>query len=235
MRIMEASTDRRVRRTRGLLHQALIELMLERDYTRISVRDILDRADVGRSTFYAHYRDKDDLLLVSCGEYLRAAIGAALGDSTLGGQGGSAADGQGDSVSDGQDGSAANRHSGSAATQHSGPAADGVSMLLAPVATLFRLTAEHRNIYRALIGPKSSAVVLRAARQIYADILAEHLADRLDMAPTEFDATITYLSWGLVGLLGEVADPGIARPPAQAYRLFQELVGKGLHGRLRPS
>jgi AcrR family transcriptional regulator len=59
----EPPTDRRVRRTRELLRRALLELILEKGYDRITVRDILDRADVGRSTFYAHYRDKDELLL----------------------------------------------------------------------------------------------------------------------------------------------------------------------------
>jgi AcrR family transcriptional regulator len=55
-------TDRRVRRTRQLLRSALLSLIEEKGYERITVQDILDRADVGRSTFYAHYRDKDDLL-----------------------------------------------------------------------------------------------------------------------------------------------------------------------------
>jgi AcrR family transcriptional regulator len=54
--------DRRVRRTRRALHEALIALVLERGYDRLTVQDVLDRADVGRSTFYAHYRDKDALL-----------------------------------------------------------------------------------------------------------------------------------------------------------------------------
>ena len=40
-----------------------MELTLERGYDRVTVQDILDKADVGRSTFYAHYRDKDDLLV----------------------------------------------------------------------------------------------------------------------------------------------------------------------------
>ncbi|MFG2086836.1 MULTISPECIES: TetR/AcrR family transcriptional regulator [unclassified Spirillospora] len=40
-----------------------MELILERGYDRITVQHIIDRADVGRSTFYAHYTDKDDLLL----------------------------------------------------------------------------------------------------------------------------------------------------------------------------
>lgn len=59
----EAATDRRVRKTRQLLREALMELTLERGYDHVTVQDILNRADVGRSTFYAHYRDKDDLLV----------------------------------------------------------------------------------------------------------------------------------------------------------------------------
>jgi AcrR family transcriptional regulator len=55
--------DRRVRRTRRLLQEALHALVLEKGYDRVTVQDVLNRADVARATFYAHYRDKDDLLL----------------------------------------------------------------------------------------------------------------------------------------------------------------------------
>jgi AcrR family transcriptional regulator len=58
-----AKEDRRSRRTRQLLGAALVELMLEKRYDTITVQDILDRADVGRSTFYAHYTDKEDLVI----------------------------------------------------------------------------------------------------------------------------------------------------------------------------
>lgn len=57
-----AGQDRRVRRTRRVIGDAFVALILERGYERITVQDILDRADVGRSTFYAHYRDKGALL-----------------------------------------------------------------------------------------------------------------------------------------------------------------------------
>jgi AcrR family transcriptional regulator len=68
--------DRRVRRTRQALTHALVELVLEKRYRRITVQDLLDRADVGRSTFYAHYRSKDDLLLRSFEAMLELLDGA---------------------------------------------------------------------------------------------------------------------------------------------------------------
>lgn len=55
--------DRRVRRSHRMLHEALQSLILEKGYDRVTVQDVIDRADVGRATFYAHFRDKDDLLM----------------------------------------------------------------------------------------------------------------------------------------------------------------------------
>lgn len=57
------TTDRRVRRTQKALHEALIALLLEKNYDDLTVQEILDRANVGRSTFYTHFDDKDQLLL----------------------------------------------------------------------------------------------------------------------------------------------------------------------------
>ena len=54
--------DRRVQKTKASLHDALIGLAREKPYPSIAVKEILDRANVGRSTFYMHFRDKDDLL-----------------------------------------------------------------------------------------------------------------------------------------------------------------------------
>jgi AcrR family transcriptional regulator len=59
---MKESDDRRVRRTRAALREALISLMSEKGYDAVTVQDVIDRSDVGRSTFYAHYTDKADLL-----------------------------------------------------------------------------------------------------------------------------------------------------------------------------
>ncbi len=54
--------DRRVQKTRQSLHGALISLILEKGFDTVTVQDIIDRANVGRSTFYAHYLSKEDLL-----------------------------------------------------------------------------------------------------------------------------------------------------------------------------
>lgn len=65
-------TDARVRRTRDALGDALIALMQEKPFDTITVQDVLDRAHVSRSTFYAHYSDKDDLLMSDAEEFFEA-------------------------------------------------------------------------------------------------------------------------------------------------------------------
>jgi AcrR family transcriptional regulator len=59
----EQRRDRRVVRTRQLLVQALLALVQEKGFEAVTVQDIIDRADVGRSTFYVHFVDKEDLLV----------------------------------------------------------------------------------------------------------------------------------------------------------------------------
>jgi AcrR family transcriptional regulator len=63
------TVDRRTRRTRDALGDALVELMHEKPFAEITVQHVLDRAGVGRSTFYTHYRDKDDLFISDVEEF----------------------------------------------------------------------------------------------------------------------------------------------------------------------
>lgn len=58
-----ARSDRQAQRTRKLLLKAFIELVDERGYDVITIQDIVDRANVGRTTFYSHYKSKDELLM----------------------------------------------------------------------------------------------------------------------------------------------------------------------------
>lgn len=166
--------DRRVRKTRDALHGALIGLMMERAYERITVSDVIERANVGRSTFYAHYRDKDELLVVSCTEFLRAEI---------------------------------------ARSPDRGP--------WAPVRVMLGLAAANPDVYRPLIGPKSSAAAARGYRHSVAAILGEHLAG--EQSVRSDDLTVTTLSWAIIGLLTQVSDPAAGVEPATAWRLFETL------------
>lgn len=68
--------DRRAVRTRRALHDALMSLIMSKGFEALTVQDIIDKADVGRSTFYAHYTGKEDLLR-SGFEMLRAELDEA--------------------------------------------------------------------------------------------------------------------------------------------------------------
>jgi AcrR family transcriptional regulator len=63
--------DARTRRTHRALGEALVALMVARDFEEITVQDVLDRAGIGRTTFYAHFRNKEDLLLSDTERFIR--------------------------------------------------------------------------------------------------------------------------------------------------------------------
>jgi AcrR family transcriptional regulator len=70
--------DRRIQKTQKLLHEALVSLIREKPYDEIAVKEILDRANVGRSTFYTHFKDKDELLASSIHYMLQPIHSAEL-------------------------------------------------------------------------------------------------------------------------------------------------------------
>src|SRR5574341_140916 len=55
--------DRRIQRTKQALREALMQLIKEKGYDSISVEEITQKANIGRATFYLHYKDKEDLLI----------------------------------------------------------------------------------------------------------------------------------------------------------------------------
>lgn len=71
---MSKKLDPRVRRTRQLLRDALVALIDEQGYEKITVQDITQRATLNRATFYLHYRDKLDLLYQSSAEILQELV-----------------------------------------------------------------------------------------------------------------------------------------------------------------
>ena len=75
------SIDRRVQRTRAALHHALVALSAERPFEQLTVEEICAAANVGRSTFYAHYKSKDDLKRSAIDERLRQLFHARRGEA----------------------------------------------------------------------------------------------------------------------------------------------------------
>lgn len=78
--------DRRVRRTRSALQEAFLALIVERGWDGFSVQDLCERADVGRSTFYMHFADKEEVLgaaFEEVGRGLRAQAASSGGARPL--------------------------------------------------------------------------------------------------------------------------------------------------------
>lgn len=69
---MNDKNDRRSQRTRQLISEAFVELLMERGYEAMSIRDVIERANVGRSTFYSHFKDKEELFVSQLDRLLEA-------------------------------------------------------------------------------------------------------------------------------------------------------------------
>jgi AcrR family transcriptional regulator len=190
--------DRRVRRTRRLLREALLALIVEKGYDHVTVQDVLDRADVGRATFYAHFTDKDDLLvsgLVELRDSLRERLATMV------------------------------RNEG--APVHAHPDLTQV---------LFEHAANHRQLYRALVGKRGGGVVLTRAREELAGLLREHFEEAATVRRWEptvpSEVMVQFLVSALLGLLTWWLDNQMPYTPDEMGASFWELAHAGVEGAL---
>ena len=163
---MAKTQDRRVQRTQQLLRTSLFSLIQEKGFERLSVQDILDRANIGRATFYAHFDNKEDLLLSgfdALRKQLRDLQRAA--------------------------------HSGGA------PHDD---QTFAYSRDLIGHVHEFRDLFKAMVGKKSGAVVQSALRKLVIDLVRDDLkgmSQKAEGRNAAKDAVAEFIAGGLMGLL----------------------------------
>ena len=184
---MAKRADRRVERTKQLLHQALLALIRERGFEALSVQDIIDRANVGRATFYAHFENKEDLLasgleglLTTLRQRQRQALAQASG-------------------------------------------AD--DRLFAFSLELFAHANAHRDVFRAMVGKRSGAVVQQLLQKMVVDLARDEVLDidGTGSASMPTEAVAQMIGGGLFGLLMWWGNGKMRMPVEEVNALFRRL------------
>jgi AcrR family transcriptional regulator len=158
--------DRRVERTEQLLRGALAALIREKGFEALTVQEIIDRANIGRATFYAHFDNKDDLL-VSGFEGLRASLRTRQREAFARGR--------------------------TIEERVFGFSRD-----------VFAHTNEYRDVFRAMVGKRSGAVVERVLHKLLIELLREDvtgMVGRTRSREAQAEALVQFLAGALFGLL----------------------------------
>lgn len=163
---MTKNQDRRVQRTQQLLRKSLFSLIQEKGFEGLSVQDILDRANVGRATFYTHFDNKEDLLL-SGFDALKKSLRELQ------------------------------REARSSRTSFDGQAFVFSRDLIAHV-------NEYRDLFKAMTGKQSGAVVQNVFRKLVIDLVRDDLkamAKEIEERKATNDAVVEFIAGGLMGIL----------------------------------
>ncbi|MBZ5574770.1 MAG: TetR/AcrR family transcriptional regulator [Acidobacteriia bacterium] len=181
-------SDRRVQRTQELLRAALLSLIEQKGFEAISVQNIIDRANVGRATFYAHFDNKEDLL-VSGLDGLRAALKDHQRQAHL--------------------------HRGGSDER-----------LLAFSHEMFAHIAEYRDVFRAMVGKRSGALIQQLLHKIMVDLVRDDVKAMVGQrenksAPSE--AVVQFVAGGLFGLSMLWAEGKLRMSAEEVNALFRRL------------
>ncbi len=162
---MARKVDRRVQRTRNLLREALLSLIREKGFEALSVQEIIDRADVGRATFYAHFDNKEDLLLSGL-DGLRASLKELQSQALARGGG----------VDE---------------------------RLFAFSHELFAHANGHRDVFRAMVGEQSGALIQRVFHKMLVDLVRDDVKAMAssDSGSMPAETVVQFVGGGLFGLL----------------------------------
>jgi AcrR family transcriptional regulator len=204
-------TDRRILKSKKALRDALVELIQEKGYDTVSVEEITQRANVGRATFYLHYKDKEDLLLEEFIEMAQDRV-QALSEIPI-------------SVWEATD----NPVELVAETQP-----------IMPLQKVFEHAAENAGLYRVLLRGESSPRLAEQIRRIIANSINEiaEVTRQKDPTPVRLQVPIdllaAYFSGALLSSLtwwlAEESPPS----PSEMTRMFQRMFFPGVRRIIRP-
>lgn len=196
--------DRRVQRTRQALRSALLELIREKSYDAISVEEITQRANLGRATFYLHYKDKEDLLVDEFSE-LANERARTLSEIPFS-----------DWLPDLEN-----------------PERTIENKPTEPFLMVFQHVANHADIYRILLQNEKSDRIFERIRKIVAQSITEFMQNKIenDPIPILFEVPIELLSAYFSGALLSCVDwwleQGETYSPEEMTRMFQWLFFPG--------
>ncbi len=201
--------DRRTNRTQAALRKALLDLIAEKDYTEITVEEIAQRADVGRATFYLHYKDKDELLL----DYFADLVADRLQQFA--------------------------RFSLLLLSQEGGSEqALLLPVEERPIAGIFHHASEHAALYRLALKGEGATVVAEQLRRITVSSLDETLQNKVKEAGLEprlqvpLDLLAQAYVGGFLACLSWWLDHDMPYPPQEMARLYGLMFRPGMRAAL---
>ena len=200
----KTNIDRRVQRTRRALRNALLELTKEKGYDSISVEEITRQANLGRATFYLHYKDKEDLLVDEFNAIVneRAQTISAIPFSAW---------------------LPALENPDSTAENKPAP----------PLLMAFQHVANHADLYRILLKNENSDRTLERIRKIIAQAITEFLQKKLENDPipilfeVPIDLLAAYFSGALLSSVDWWFEQELSYMPEEMTRMFQRLFFPG--------
>lgn len=196
--------DRRIQRTRQALRSALLELIKEKSYDSISVEEITQRANLGRATFYLHYKDKEDLLVDEFNEIVNErarTISQIPFSAWLPG------------------------------LENPDPASENSPA--PPLLMAFQHVANHAELYRILIRNEKSDRILERIRKIITQAITEFMHTKVENDPipilfeVPIDLLAAYFSGALLSCVDWWFERDLAYSPEEMTRMFQRLFFPG--------
>ena len=196
--------DRRIQRTRQALRKALMELIKEKGYDSISVEEITERANLGRATFYLHYKDKEDLLVDEfselANERARSLSGIPFSDWLPNPE-----------------------NSEQGLENKPSP----------PFLLVFQHIADNVDLYRILLKSEKSDRILERIRKIVAQSITEFMQTKLESDPipilfeVPIDLLAAYFSGALLSCVDWWLEQGASYSTEEMTRMFQRLFFPG--------